>query len=1702
MSEVEDKVVRMQFDGSRFNKACENTLGIIDKLRDKLNFRGVEDSFEGITSAAESVDMSNIEAGATSAQNSFDAMGIFCKRIVENIADKVVELGDKLVSFVTGPMRTFTNGMFIEPVTTGFNEYEEKIGAIQTILAATEAKGEDLESVTAYLEELNEYSDKTIYSFHDMTSSIGKFTNAGIDLDKAVIAMKGISNEAAISGANATEAARAMYNLSQAMSIGYMQRIDWKSIENANMATLEFKQNLVDAAFELGTLDAEAFAKYDNNVNAMFQDALADEKWLTNDVMLKVLTDYGDETTEIGERAFRAAQEVKTLSMLWDTMKEAAQSGWGNTYELIVGNKDQAVAMFTAINDAFDKLFGNIADARNALVGGIMESGEVRKKFTRMFSDLINAVGIVRDTIRRAFEQVFGVMNPEKIGDKIAKVFGKIAFNLERLSDKNNWMKIQNVFVTIFTILKPIVGLLKFVAGLIPKVVIFAVKLLKPLFNIAAIIGEKLPGAFDRLRDKVNEFISGDKVQDGINVVLGFVEGIKKGASILWSTIVNVFSTAWEKVRTWFDMHSPSKRTEGDGKNTILGYINGVIKMAKQLKDTLVTTFSNAWTAVKTSDNFSKIFNWFKKACLTIANIAVVVWKKAGPILKNLYDELGGIVGIVRLFIANKFANAFLNLSNGFTSIGDAIGDFMESITSKFHNEETDSIRKIILDIALIIAALAVATYLIAKVDLNDFQKRISIIVGILGGVGGGAGLLGLILQYLAFAKMDAKTITKMGNTFLKFAVLIAVLAFAAVKLIDGIATAMQKMVDSFNKIDPKDVIKKLGILYAIGKYLVVTVVSLAGVFGVLKKVGAYSSTFGLNVALFLVGIAGAVAIMVFALNMVKSNQLDSLNEKLNMLSGLFVVIGLLLVCAGRLSVGSALSLVALTGFMFVVVGIILVMGLIINSISKVPGGLDALNSAYDFLTGLLITVSLLLFVMTAMTSKFLKNAKGNASGVVALIVMVGGFIALITTVALLFAIVSAIKVNFASAITFVAGLVIILIAMVAALSKVDKIASNSKNISGTIKLLLSMAGVIAIISGLMFIVSLIPVYLIAKGLITIGLISLGMLAFMALTSLINSKLNKGEIESMGKAMISLSAALAIIAGILFLMDLLMPPTVWKTQLGNLIMIAAMLVIPMLAFGVAAKLANGATKSLLLIGIFLSVLFAEIVAGIILVGSMLTPDQMTSAVNALSQMVILVGVLGILFAVATLIMQGGGALTVGLFAALVVGSMAALIAMMLAIKSMGTPEEVNAYAMSMLKFAGAFAIIVGVLAAAAMLLGATSAISAVGILLIAGLFVSIGLACLELGAGVMFLSKGIDIITGALAKLASLGKPGVDVIIYFFDNMIEKLPIFAYQLGQSVVHFGKGILDATWDILKGWASTIWEALKKAFEWVKEKFTQSSIGQWFAKILDFGSDVMDAVGKGVSGGIETVKGAISKFANWGKGAVETVKKVGETIGNSFDIGVRDPVGAYCEGETGQIVVADTVAGIIGETKRSSGDVEDAGYYNMDNFIKGMTERSDNINYDTEVFNGDAFEKYLDGTDYQVDVGVNFSPVNSYEDLIPDITNAGGSMSGLTDIFNGDGGLGSGLGGLLGNLDINKGGGLGGLFGGLKDSLGGKLDIIASKLGGDTQIVLDSGQVVGATVDKTNTALGKTAAVNSRVSTRTAGTINKTTSVAFS
>lgn len=420
---VDERVVEMRFDNKQFESNVQTSLSTIGKLKQSLDLRGASKGLENVSAAAKTCNLSGLTGAVETVQAKFSALEVMAVTALANITNSAVNAGKRIISALT-----------IEPVRSGFEEYETQINAIPTILANTESKGSTLQDVNQALDELNHYADLTIYNFTEMTRNIGTFTAAGVDLETSVSAIKGIANLAAVSGSTSQQASTAMYQLSQALAAGTVKLQDWNSVVNAGMGGQVFQDALKETARVHGIAIDQMITD-----EGSFRETLS-KGWLTAEVLTETLSKFTGDLTEsqlkqmgytdeqitsiikMGQTANDAATKVKTLSQLFDTLKEAAQSGWTQTWELIIGDFDQAKELFTGISDSVSNMLNASADRRNNLLEGalsnnwekliskINEAGIETKTFEEQLKETATAHGLDVETLIEQYgslEKVF-----------------------------------------------------------------------------------------------------------------------------------------------------------------------------------------------------------------------------------------------------------------------------------------------------------------------------------------------------------------------------------------------------------------------------------------------------------------------------------------------------------------------------------------------------------------------------------------------------------------------------------------------------------------------------------------------------------------------------------------------------------------------------------------------------------------------------------------------------------------------------------------------------------------------------------------------------------------------------------------------------------------------------------------------------------------------------------------------------------------------------------------------------------------------------------------------------------------------------------------------------------------------------------------------------------------------------------------------
>ena len=778
---VDERVVEMRFDNKQFEQNVQTSLSTLDKLKRSLNLDGAAKGLENVNSAAKNCNMSGLTSAVETVHAKFSAFEVMAVTALANITNSIINTGKQMLHSLT-----------IEPISQGFEEYELKMGSIQTIMMST---GASLEEVNGYLNELNTYADRTIYSFADMTSNIGKFTNAGVKLEDAVMAIQGVSNEAAISGANANEASRAMYNFAQALSAGYVKLIDWKSIENANMATVEFKTQLLEAAVAAGTVEKTADGMYrvltENNQGSTMDDAIDATKnfndslqyqWMTTEVLVNTLRDYADETTDIGKRAFAAAQDVKTFTQLMDTLKEAVGSGWAMTWEILFGDFEEAKTLWTSLSTSIGGFIDAQSDARNSMLKGWKDMGG-RTALIEVAKNAFEGLVSVIKPVTEGFREIFPPMTAEKLFN-ITNALKEFTSHL-KLSDSAS-ANLKSTFKGIFAILD--IGKQAFSA---------LFKAISPLFGGLDNLGGgilKVTGGFGDWLVNLDEVI---KKNDLFNkAIQGVIEFVKRAGE--------EFKSFAKSIQEKFNLPSLDEikqslkdflvlikeKIQLPGLELIHTTLERIHKRMSKVGESAGNMKSGVLNAVNAlGDALSK--------CKFI-EVLQTIWKLVTSFAKGIVNTLGDMISSLVDKLGNADFNGFIDMLNGLIAGGigvgimgfvrslkdgfDGVGDILENVTGIL-----DSVRGCfeayqqqlkagtLLKIASAIAILAASIVVISLIDSEKLSASLGAITVLFGE---------LIASMAAFNKLGGFS-GKGSTNLIVFAAAVLVLSNAVKKMAD-----------------------------------------------------------------------------------------------------------------------------------------------------------------------------------------------------------------------------------------------------------------------------------------------------------------------------------------------------------------------------------------------------------------------------------------------------------------------------------------------------------------------------------------------------------------------------------------------------------------------------------------------------------------------------------------------------------------------------------------------------------------------------------------------------------------------------------------------------------------------------------------------------------------------------------------------------
>ena len=693
---IDEKVVEMRFDNRQFEKNVQTSLSTIDRLKQKLNLTGAAKGLENINVAAKNCNMNPLVNAVETVRLKFSALEVMAITALSNITNSALNAGKRIVSALT-----------IDPVKTGFQEYETQINAVQTILANTQSKGTTIDQVNDALDELNKYADQTIYNFTEMTRNIGTFTAAGVDLDKSVTSIKGIANLAAVSGSTSQQASTAMYQLSQALAAGKVQLMDWNSVVNAGMGGELFQNALKRTAEHFGYNVDEMIAKYGS-----FRESLTQGGWLTAEVLTETLTqlsgayseadliaqgyteDQAKEIAELAQTALDAATKVKTFTQLWDTLKEAVQSGWTQSWEIVIGDFEEAKALLTSVSETFGEYINASADARNSMLQGWKDLGGrtvLIESFRNAFEGLLS---IVRP-LKEAFRDIFPRMTSQRLYE-LTEGLRNLTENF-KISDETA-DKLKRTFRGVFALFDIGWQGVKTLASVFSDLIGYFAPVRSGALSITAGIGDFIVKVDNAIK-------SSNLFGKSIKAIGNFLEPVANGVKTFVTTIKNAFGSFSDIDTSGLDQFTDRVKSRFE-PFTILGQS---IQKAFEIISTII----------------GKITPLFKK----IGSIAGDAFGNLGSALleafntgnfNSILDLLNSGLFAAILVAVRKFFNSFSDIVSSGSGILKSVTGILDGVKGSLEAWQSSIKAGTILKIA---SAMAILTGSIAVLSMLDPQK-------------------------------------------------------------------------------------------------------------------------------------------------------------------------------------------------------------------------------------------------------------------------------------------------------------------------------------------------------------------------------------------------------------------------------------------------------------------------------------------------------------------------------------------------------------------------------------------------------------------------------------------------------------------------------------------------------------------------------------------------------------------------------------------------------------------------------------------------------------------------------------------------------------------------------------------------------------------------------------------------------------------
>ena len=511
------------------------------------------------------------------------------------------------------------------------------------------------------------------------------------------------------------------------------------------------------------------------------------------------------ETLALAYDAQNAATKVKTFSQLIDTLKEALGSGWTKSWQIMIGDFEEAREMWTNVSDVLSEMINSSADARNALLQDWADLGG-RKAIIDGIATAFNNIVAVAGSVKKAFREVFPPVTAQQL------------------------VNLSNGFKTLMENMKPSEQTLNNIG----RVAKGAFSLLDLVGKAALNFGE----AFLKFATNSGFTSFAKTIGEAVLKLSDYLVELDKGA-----TKINIFSKAMDAL---IDVFSGFINKAGQMATSIREKVVGVLKDAK---DAIIDFVNGVKKETSESDNNS---NDLVKLIAIIGAIGAAL-KKADIV--GILQKIG--TTFLRFFSKKKASSLFDDLVKPFQDSMDTIAESLQNLTKSVKVGQ-------LVAIAAAVGILAASIKTLGEMDPVQLGIGLAGIVAAFEALTFGFKQLSAMTS-----KMDTKGTLKSAAVMIVMAEAMKILAKAMKILADldfqqiaqgvaSISILMNQMSKSISKLD--------GISVKAGAIAETLVMALA-VKSLVKSLKNISDLKPTQIAKGLGGLAGCFVMLVKSLN-------------------------------------------------------------------------------------------------------------------------------------------------------------------------------------------------------------------------------------------------------------------------------------------------------------------------------------------------------------------------------------------------------------------------------------------------------------------------------------------------------------------------------------------------------------------------------------------------------------------------------------------------------------------------------------------------------------------------------------------------------------------------------------------------------------------------------------------------------------------